>query len=164
MTRHGPKFSLIQKIFRLCKHEPLRPKHTFKPTWVFIRNSLCFFLWLEISFPPSPHQSSQFMKQKMPGAQALAEFFWIMFLVSHSFIGQSFLFPLSIFIYSKEVSIQAFQYSSLKHVSIYPYLLNKQGFSKGIPCARHSFFLHNLPTVLLIRIAKPNRESRDWCN
>lgn len=33
--------SLIEKVFRLCQQELLRSKCTFKPTWVFIRNSFC---------------------------------------------------------------------------------------------------------------------------
>lgn len=43
MTKHCPKLSLKQKVFRPCRHEPQRSKCTFKLTWVFIRNSLCCF-------------------------------------------------------------------------------------------------------------------------
>lgn len=43
MTRHSLKFSLIQKVLRPCQHERRRSKSTFRPTWVFIRYSLCCF-------------------------------------------------------------------------------------------------------------------------
>lgn len=75
MPRHGPKFSLLQKVFRPCQHEPQRSKCLFKPTWVFIRHSLCCLSDLKRALLPAPHQRLQFMKQKMPDTQALAEFF-----------------------------------------------------------------------------------------
>lgn len=48
--------SLIEKVFRLCQQELLRSKCTFKPTWVFIRNSFCCSLtWNElVSLSPCP--------------------------------------------------------------------------------------------------------------